>query len=308
MAPALAQEVAEPLAIEFSWNAPESCPSREQVLEQLNKAVDAGGKQLPALSAQAVVQQHGTVWHLDLTTEMDGRRGMRELEADSCDGLARAATLVLALTLGEGIARRQQAEAEARAAAPEPKPEPAEPPPPPASPAEKEGPLQSYLWAAATVGTDALGQFGSGAALGFVVQPAGALQLGLRIDATLPRSSGFDTSSSEIRSFSLGGTLQGCLASALPPVLLAGCLDVGMTALRAQGKGSARNDSVWIPLYGAGPSVTARWLLGERAFVGVSFLSRFFLWRPDLVVEGLNEQRRVEAASLAAELGAGVRW
>jgi hypothetical protein len=278
------------------------------VLEQLNKAVDAGGKQLPALSAQAVVQQHGTVWHLDLTTEMDGRRGTRELEADSCDGLARAVTLVLALTLGEGIARRQQAEAEARAAAPEPEPASVEATPSVAPPPEPARSLPSYLWAAAGLGTDALGQLGPGAALGFAMQPAGALHLGLRLDATFPRTSGFHTSSSEIRSFSVSGTLQGCLASALPPLLLSGCIDAGVTALRVQGNGSARNDSAWVPLYGAGPSVTARWLFEQRAFVELSFLSRFFLSRPDLVVEGLNEQRRVEVASLAAELGAGVRW
>ena len=194
-----------PLALDFTWTAPDTCPTRAEVVEQLSKAVDSGTKELPPLTARAVVQQDGTTWRLELETELDGRHGTRLLEADSCEGLTRAATLVLALTLGEGLARRQ-AEAEARAAEPPPPPKPPPPPPKPPAPPPPALPVvpRWSLWAGAGAGTDALGAWGPGLALGAAFKPD-LLMIRVGAGATLPRSTALVGSGGNVRSFSVSG-------------------------------------------------------------------------------------------------------
>jgi hypothetical protein len=291
------------LPLDFTWTAPEACPTQAQVVQQLNQAVEAGGKELPPLTARAVVTQEGATWRLDLTTEMDGRRGTRVLEADSCEGLARAATLVLALTLGEGLERRRQAEAEAHAKKPEPAPrEPAPLPPPPT-----REPTWATLWVAAAVGTDPLGATGPAVALGVGLQPS-LLRFGARLEATFPRSTPFAGSGGDVQSFSFAADLEGCLAPKVGSLVLGACANAGVTVLEATGQGTARDGHATIPLYGVGPSVSADWLLGKHAFLHLGLVSRFFLVRPELVVEDLPEAKRVALASLSAQLGAGVRW
>lgn len=295
------------LPLDFTWTAPDTCPTQAEVVEQLTRAVDAGGKELPPLSARAIVEQEGGAWRLELTTEMDGRRGTRQLEADSCEGLARAATLVLALTLGEGIARRQ-AEEEERKAAPTPPPPP---PPPPERPAAPPPPAPSrtrvLVGAGAGLGLDPLGQVVPSIALGAAVQP-GWLRLGVRLSLTLPSSSALGDASGEVRAQTFGGELTACFAPALRPVQIAACAAGGVTLLSAKGSGLARDDAATIPLYGLGPGLQLAWLLNDRAFLGLGLSSRFFVKRPELTVEGATTTRKVEALSGAAEVGGGVQW
>ena len=86
----------------------------------------------------------------------------------------------------------------------------------------------------------------------------------------------------------------------------AACVNGGLTLLEVQGQGTARDESASVPLYAVGPSGRARWLFDRHGFVSLGFVSRFFLKRPELVVEGVPQRRRVETASVSAELGAGV--
>ncbi|HEY6078996.1 MAG TPA: hypothetical protein VIW29_09350 [Polyangiaceae bacterium] len=291
------------LPLDFTWTAPDTCPTQAEVVEQLSRAVDAGGKELPQLTARALVQQDGSAWRLELTTEMDGRRGTRQLEADSCEGLARAATLVLALTLGEGMARRQAQEEEKQAAPPAPPPLPpvrAEPPPPPQQARVRVG-------AGAGIGIDPLGGVVPAFALEAALQP-NWLRLGVRLGLTLPSSTELAGSGSEVHAFSWSAELKACFAPALRPVQVAACALGGITLLDAEGKGSAQDDQATIPLYGLGPSVELSWLVHEHAFLGLGLASRFFVKRPELVVEGWPRQRTVEAVSGSAELGGGMRW
>jgi hypothetical protein len=291
------------LPLDFTWTAPEACPTQAQVVEQLNQAVHAGGKELPPLSARAVVTQEGATWRLDLTTEMDGRRGTRVLEADSCEGLARAATLVLALTLGEGLERRRQAEAEAQAKKPEPAPSrlPAAPPPPPPEP------TWATLWVAGAAGTDPLGVFGGAVALGFGLQP-NLLRVGARLEATFPRSTPLAGSGGDVQSFSFAADVEGCLAPRVGSSILGVCANAGVTVLEASGQGTARDERATIPLYGIGPSLSGDLMASKHLFLHLGLVSRFFLVRPRLVVEDLPETKRAAFAALSLQLGAGVRW
>jgi hypothetical protein len=295
-----------PLALDFTWTAPDSCPTQAEVVEQLSKAVDAGEKELPPLAARATVSRDSAGWHLELSTEMDGRRGTRQLEAESCEGLARAATLVLALTLGEGLARRQ---AEAEAARSQPPPPPPAPPPRPLLPAKLElAPRPSKIldWGAG-MGTDALGGWGPEFLLGFAYQPSW-FEISGHARASLPRESELPRSSGNVRSTSVGGGIDVCAVPTLASFQLRGCVQSSLEFLIARGEGTARDSSATIPLYGVGPFVGARWLLSRHAFVSVGLGARWLLKRPELVVEGLPERRRVEAVIWDAQLGGGVRW
>lgn len=298
------------LPLDFTWTAPDTCPTRAEVMEQLSRAVDVGGKELPPLSAHAVVSRHGDSWRLELTTDMDGRRGTRLLEADSCEGLTRAATLVLALTLGEGLARRQ-AEDEARAAqspAPVP-PAPAPPAPTPTRSATSEASPQArrLAWLALGVSSDPLGGLAPGAALALAYQPR-RLRVVASVDATLSRTSERSASGARARSTSVSGALAACLVPTVTPLQLVACGEASFTLLTVEGQGTERDQSARVPLYGLGPRLGAEWWLGERVFVSVTLASRFFVKRPELVIEGAPERRRVEVASAAATLGGGFEW
>ena len=60
------------LYLDFTWTAPDTCPTQAQVVEELSRAVDAGGKELPPLTARATVEHDGATWRLEV--EMRFRR------------------------------------------------------------------------------------------------------------------------------------------------------------------------------------------------------------------------------------------
>jgi hypothetical protein len=98
------------------------------------------------------------------------------------------------------------------------------------------------------------------------------------------------------------------LAPALPPLRFAACANGGVTLFEVEGRGTARDRHASVPLYGLGPSLAAEWVLSRNAFLRLAVVSRFFLARPELVVEDLPERKRLAAAQVNGELGAGVRW
>jgi hypothetical protein len=119
--------------LDLIWQAPETCPSGDQVKSDFQRSLRLSpGYVPPHLSATAVVDHTGGRWFLHLHTVRNGIEGNREIEADSCSSLARAAALVLTLALGEGDFDQQPAPV-----IKEPAPAPsvqAPPPPPPAPP------------------------------------------------------------------------------------------------------------------------------------------------------------------------------
>jgi hypothetical protein len=90
-----------PGALTFTWSAPETCPSRAQVLAELTRLL--GGTILMApgddLEVRATVE-HGRVWSVVLATRRAGRaEGRRSLDAPSCPSLAEATALIVALMI-----------------------------------------------------------------------------------------------------------------------------------------------------------------------------------------------------------------
>jgi hypothetical protein len=157
------------------------------------------------------------------------------------------------------------------------------------------------------MGTDPLGEMGPAIALGLAVQPS-LLQLGLRLEATLPRSSPFAGSTSHIETLTFNADLTACVVPTSQQFQLLACANAGFVAMKAKGHGTANDSSAVIPLYQMGPSIGARWLASEDLFLGLEVVSRFFLTRPDLVIVGLPDRRQIETASVSAQLGGGLRW
>jgi hypothetical protein len=90
----------EEAALAFSWQAPAGCPSRDEVSAEIarllggNIRVPQGGE----IKARAQVA-HGPTWSLTMETELAGRPGRRSLDAASCQDLANAAALIVALMI-----------------------------------------------------------------------------------------------------------------------------------------------------------------------------------------------------------------
>jgi len=90
----------EPGAFTFSWQAPAGCPSRDEVNAEIARLL-GGTIRVPQggdIKARAVVSR-GLTWALAMETELAGRPGRRSIEAASCQDLADATALIIALMI-----------------------------------------------------------------------------------------------------------------------------------------------------------------------------------------------------------------
>jgi hypothetical protein len=183
--------------ISLRWDAPSGCPSRNAVLGEIDRLLGGhpSADSRKRLSAWArVTRGRGGEWELALRTEIEGAEGERRLHDTTCQALADAAALIIALGF-DPAAVAAQTEREAAPAspspapasspqAPPPQPLPAQPPPaetppvraPPQRPSSDVAPLPrspAQDWRGAPV------RFGGGLGLGGDVgsfgQPALAL-------------------------------------------------------------------------------------------------------------------------------------
>ena len=161
-APATAQADVE-------WITPPGCSSRESVLQAVTRALGLrSNADVAAIRARAVVEARGPGWRVELSTP----GGERTLDADTCDQLADAVALILALASDPARAAAPPAAAPPAAASVAP---PGERGPPggerrsPPAPATRTPPLAIGAGQLADVGTL------PGAALGAV------LFVGLRV-------------------------------------------------------------------------------------------------------------------------------
>lgn len=95
---AAAQESDHPITLR--WEAPDGCPSRDAVLEDVDRLLGgrpsaSAGKRLKTTAR--VTRAGDGVWELALRTESDSGKGERKLRATSCRTIADAAALIIAL-------------------------------------------------------------------------------------------------------------------------------------------------------------------------------------------------------------------
>ena len=93
--PALAQVDRVPLA----WDAPPGCPTADKVLADVKASLaESGDGQAPFVAAVTVREPARGLWHASLRVETRGGRIERQFEAESCEAIASAAALIVALS------------------------------------------------------------------------------------------------------------------------------------------------------------------------------------------------------------------
>jgi hypothetical protein len=344
LVPLVAVFVASParaaVPLDLVWNAPAECPSADAVRAEFNRLARLPPGRTPSrLAATADVEARGTRWHLRLRTVRDGVSGERELEADSCAALARAAPLVMALAMGFDVAPREAAEpppaappepARPRPAprprvveSPPPAPPPVEEPPPPPVPAPPPvaviqappppPPPPPTRWSLAIEGRGTwrgpVPGAGLGAGLGLDVA-RGRWLASVRADAWWPSddpttATGANAPSPDIRRrvTAFGGTASLCAAtSGARRVAFAGCLGARAAAVRASIAGAPIDTPRTSPWIAAVPAARARVRLfgGVHLDAGVELAASIL--RPSFTAENLPDVT-VPAVIPAAVLG-----
>jgi hypothetical protein len=85
--------------LQFSWNAPASCPDRQMVLHQLEAVLEEQTVELDAAAVRGDIERSGSQWVLSLDVQVGSARRVRRLSAESCDDLGKAAAVALALLI-----------------------------------------------------------------------------------------------------------------------------------------------------------------------------------------------------------------
>jgi len=101
---------AGPSKLSLTWNAPEQlCPSPAQVARDALELVGPGESRIRKAEATATVTQaEDGSWKVELVTEIDGHKGTRTLDARTCEELADATSLIVALMIDPQTKRRSR--------------------------------------------------------------------------------------------------------------------------------------------------------------------------------------------------------
>lgn len=152
-----ASPAASPIALR--WAAPEACPDRGAVVERIERLL--GGPPAATdrrLDAEGAVEELPRGFRLDLRVASGDAESARVLQSVSCESLADAAALVIALAFDpDAVTAQEIRRAEADAASPAPPPSgSAQPYTEPPAPASAGGPIADTHGDAAPVSTAAL--------------------------------------------------------------------------------------------------------------------------------------------------------
>lgn len=250
------------LPLDLVWDAPTECPSYAEVVTELERITRVKpGREVTPVRAQAKIERTPDGrYRLRLLTEREGQTGETDLDASSCPVLKRGVTLVLALTLGDGV------DVVDEPAAPEPPPKQPESPPvakkpappavtPPASvaPAEQSAQLRFSPWLAAS------------GAWGFVEKPSFGPQLGLavgkarwqaRADITFwPPVDGARYQNIDSSYLAFVGAFGACARTLPSGWSLAACGTFQVGVIHGASNGAFRDGSATAPWYAVAPSV-----------------------------------------------------
>jgi len=243
-----------------------------------------------SLRVQATVE-HGGQWLVTLETESKTTSGHRTIEAATCQGLANATALIVALMIDPDAvaARSGKAQVDAR---------PPEPPAPsaPASAEAREAPgapgarATSVLAGAAVAGNAGVlpsPDVGVGVSVG-VLHPGWRVEV--RADygpRRVPSDSLTDPPGAHGRFSFLAGTLAGCGTFTQPRIELGPCASLEVGAVRGQGVGATQTASQTSPWVGLGAGVFAAIRANARLYFPVHADAVFPLWRPTYVFQNV---------------------
>jgi hypothetical protein len=335
---------AQTLPLTLRWTAPLQCPTADDVRREVaRQAHVVPGSTPPALDADARVESVGHRWRVELRTTRAGIEGYQTLEDESCELLARATALVLALALydpgdsapvptpapGEPRSeapprRRPAAPTEAAKPAPEPSPASSEPQPsPPPRPLEVAPSLPPVVAASpAPTSAPALAWGLTGEArLSRGPLPSTNLGLSLGVDARRGRwlaklrlvggPSTEQASAAEPdvhgRYQAWGASLASCVVARRESRLaLAGCAELDASLLVGSASGAAVDGTAVAPWFAAGPMALARIRVSRRTRLELGAGLGVSIDRPRFALHHLGDVYEVPRLAPNATLGISV--
>jgi hypothetical protein len=103
--PSAAASAGADARLRLAWDAPTGCPGRAEIMSEVSRLLGTTSGGIPGeLAATARVHRVAPRrWVVRLSTSLDGTRGQRQLEGDSCQAVASATALILALTLDPAV-------------------------------------------------------------------------------------------------------------------------------------------------------------------------------------------------------------
>jgi hypothetical protein len=308
----------------IEWAAPEGCPDRVVVTDAVSRLA-ADGAATPSASARATVTQTAEGYALELSVSTEAGTTRRNLASGSCESLARAAALIIAVELDPVAAAANLETRPAPELPPPPLPaiEPPTPPPavldvrpPPVRPtaprSREPAPATVHLAIRpeAALGTGLL-PGAIGGAVGGAVAVFG--DRAWRIEAggaySFPRRAVAPSSDAGGDFWMATGVVRGCGVFAAGPVRLPLCGGLEAGGVRGTGFGAdvdtARVTQAWVALQ---PSVGLMW--APRPWIALvgRLEAPLSLRRPAFHLDGIGEVHRVGAVGARGTLGLEVRF
>ena len=245
--------------VAFDWRAPAGCPSaaevRAEIDQLLGEPIDESAR--ADLAVRAAVERREQ-WFVTLDTRSGGTDGHRTLEAATCQGLASATALIVALMIDPDAVAAQASKAKEAEPAPPPPPAPAAAPavPAPGVPASPPRPRTTFgiagLGAAGHLGVLPVADVGLTAHLGIVRR---SLRIELR-GAYGPREVRSDALSEAAGAHGKfrfwAATLAACWMVSRGWAEFGPCVDIEVGAVHGQGVRATETTSATTLWYGMG--------------------------------------------------------
>jgi hypothetical protein len=289
----------------FVWRAPAGCPSASAVEEEIAHLLGGPIREHARndLRVQAVVQ-HESAWLVTLETSANAGSGHRTIEAATCQALAHATALIVALlTDPDAVSARAAKPPDSE---PQPQPPPAEAAPVQVAPVAVRA-VRLLLGAAAAgnVGVLPSPDIEASASVG-IVRPRWRLEARVAYGPRQLRSDAVASPSGAHGRVSLNaGTLAGCMTFSRPLLELGPCADVEFGALHGEGIRATSNESHTSPWLGLGVGGLVAIRLTRWLYLPVHVDAVVPLWRPRYVFENVPAPI-FRSAPVGGRLTAGV--
>jgi hypothetical protein len=288
-------------SLTFAWTAPPECSSEPDVRARVDRILGARSAPHENVDARAVVSKDGEMFRAEIQLFSAGQTSTRHVDDTSCNALADAVALIVALTVNpEAVAEKKETEEKKPIPPPEKKPDE------PASEKEPRRPI--YFGAGVLLDTATLAALAVGAEIvaGYNPHHAAFELSGTWLAAQDARLT--PASSQGASEFALGAGARGCWE------IFAAAFDVGpcggaeLGGIFANGFGATQDT-------GASSVALFRALLGARAKLR---FSRFALrlaaeaaipfTRPSFVIDNAGTVQHVSPATLRTTFGAEIHF
>lgn len=241
-------------SVDFEWSAPAGCPPAASVQSEIDELLGGAARDRARehLSVRATVER-GALWLVTLETQSGTASGHRTIEAVTCQGLASATALIVALMIDPDAVAAHAGKGKEKEPSPLPAPAPAPPdatsPPPPAARASFG---LAGLGAAGNLGVLPGPDVGIGATVGLL---RGHWRIELRA-AYGPRDVQSDPLADPAGAYGrfrfFAGTLAGCWTMLQSVVDMGPCAEAEIGAMYGEGSHSSQNTSETTPWFGLG--------------------------------------------------------